>query len=113
MREVVIGKADAFPDPGRKVVEVDGIAVGVFLRNGRFTAYENVCPHMGGPVCRGKIIARVEERIADDKTSLGLAFSKDQENTACPWLGYELNVAIGRHQGQSAARGTPSQDCRA
>ena len=31
-------------------------------------------------------------------TSLGLAFSKDQENTACPWLGYELNVAIGRHQ---------------
>ena len=31
MREVVIGKADAFPDPGRKVVEVDGIAVGVIL----------------------------------------------------------------------------------
>ena len=107
MREVVIGKADAFPDPGRKVVEVDGIAVGVFRRNGRFTAYENVCPHMGGPVCRGKIIARVEERIADDKTSLGLAFSRDQVNVVCPWHGYEFDIGTGRHQGNPRMRLLP------
>jgi nitrite reductase/ring-hydroxylating ferredoxin subunit len=107
MREVVIGKADAFPDPGRKVVEVDGIAVGVFLRNGRFTAYENVCPHMGGPVCRGKVIARVEELIADDKTSLGLAFSKDQVNVVCPWHGYEFDIGTGRHQGNPRMRLLP------
>ena len=50
MKDVVIGKAAAFPDPGRKVVEVDGAEVGVFCRNGKFTAFENVCPHMGGPV---------------------------------------------------------------
>jgi nitrite reductase/ring-hydroxylating ferredoxin subunit len=103
----MIGKADAFPDPGRKVVEVDGIAVGVFRRNGRFTAYENVCPHMGGPVCRGKIIARVEERIADDKTSLGLAFSRDQVNVVCPWHGYEFDIGTGRHQGNPRMRLRP------
>jgi nitrite reductase/ring-hydroxylating ferredoxin subunit len=107
MREIVIGRADAFPDPGRKVVEVDGIAVGVFRRNGVFTAYENVCPHMGGPVCRGRIIARVEERIADDKTSLGFAFSKDQENIVCPWHGYEFDIDTGRHQGNPRVRLTP------
>ena len=107
MREVVIGKADAFPDPGRKVVEVDGIAVGVFRRNGRFTAYENICPHMGGPVCRGKIIARVEELIADDKTSLGLAFSKDHVNVVCPWHGYEFDIGTGRHQGNPRTRLLP------
>ena len=107
MQSVAIGKAAAFPNPGRKVVEVDGIAVGVFCQNGKFTAYENVCPHMGGPVCQGKIIARVQELIAADKTSLGLAFSKDQTNVACPWHGYEFDIATGQHQGNPRLRLRP------
>jgi nitrite reductase/ring-hydroxylating ferredoxin subunit len=107
MNEVVIGRADAFPDPGRRVVEVDGTEVGVFCRNGRFTAYENVCPHMGGPVCQGKIIARVQELIADDKTSTGLAFSKDQTNIVCPWHGYEFDIGTGQFQGNPRMRLSP------
>ena len=107
MKEVVIGKAAAFPDPGRKVVEIDGTEIGVFCRNGQFTAFENVCPHMGGPVCQGKIIARVQELIADDKTSLGLSFSKDQTNIACPWHGYEFDIATGQHQGNPRMRLRP------
>jgi len=107
MQSVMIGKAAAFPNPGRRVVEVEGVAVGVFCRNGKFTAFENVCPHMGGPVCQGKIIARVEERIGEDKTSLGLAFSKDHTNVACPWHGYEFDIATGRHQGNPRLRLRP------
>jgi nitrite reductase/ring-hydroxylating ferredoxin subunit len=109
MIEVVIGKAADFPDPGRKVIEVDGIAVGVFRKDGKFTAWENVCPHMGGPVCRGKIIGRVEERLADDKRSLGFAFSKDQTNVVCPWHGYEFDIATGRHQGNPRMRLFPAK----
>ena len=37
--------------------------------------------------------------IAEDKTSLGLAFSKEQTNVACPWHGYEFDIQTGRHQG--------------
>jgi nitrite reductase (NADH) small subunit len=107
MQSVMIGKAAAFPNPGRRVVEVEGVAVGVFCRNGKFTAFENVCPHMGGPVCQGKIIARVEELIGEDKTSLGLAFSKDHTNVACPWHGYEFDIATGRHQGNPRVRLRP------
>ena len=107
MSDVVIGRADAFPDPGRKVVEIDGIPVGIFRLNGTFTAWENVCPHMSGPVCRGKIIARVQELIAEDKTSLGFAFSKDQTNVVCPWHGYEFDIATGRHQGNPRVRLRP------
>ena len=99
MKSVAIGKAAEFPDPGRRVVAVEGAEVGIFCRNGQFTAFENVCPHMGGPVCQGKIISRVEERIAEDKTSLGFAFSKDRVNVACPWHGYEFDIATGEHQG--------------
>jgi nitrite reductase/ring-hydroxylating ferredoxin subunit len=104
---IVVGRADAFSDPGRKVVEVGGAEVGVFHRNGRFTAFENVCPHMGGPVCQGKIIARVSERIAADKTSLGFAFSKDQLNIVCPWHGYEFDIQTGAHQGNPRMRLRP------
>ena len=107
MSDIVIGRADEFPEPGRKVVEIDGVAVGVFRRNGTFTAWENACPHMGGPVCRGKVIARVEELIANDKTSLGFAFSKDQTNIVCPWHGFEFDIATGRHQGNPRLRLLP------
>ena len=59
---------------------------------------------MGGPVCQGKIIARVQELIAQDKTSLGLAFSKDHTNVACPWHGYEFDISTGQHQGNPRMR---------
>src|SRR5215472_9202706 len=104
LKQVVIGKVASFPDPGRKVVELDGTEVGVFCMKGKFTAFENVCPHMGGPVCQGKINPRVLEVIAEDKTSLGLAFSKGQTNVACPWHGYEFDIQTGRHQGNPHLR---------
>ena len=37
--------------------------------------------------------------MADDKTSRGFAFSKDQTNVACPWHGYEFDISTGQHQG--------------
>jgi nitrite reductase/ring-hydroxylating ferredoxin subunit len=107
MTEIVIGKATEFPDAGRKVIEVDGTEIGVFHYGGRFTAYENVCPHMGGPVCQGKINPRVREEIAPDRTSRGLAFSRSETNIACPWHGYEFDIATGRHQGNPNMRLRP------
>jgi nitrite reductase/ring-hydroxylating ferredoxin subunit len=107
MTEVVVGQVSAFPESGRLVVAVEGTEVGVFRRNGKFTAFENVCPHMGGPVCQGKIIARVEEVIAADKTSRGLAFSRDHTNVACPWHGYEFDIETGQHQGNPRMRLRP------
>jgi nitrite reductase/ring-hydroxylating ferredoxin subunit len=104
MREVLIGRVSEFPDSGRQIVAIDDAEIGVFCVNGRFTAFENVCPHLGGPVCQGKIIPRVQEMVAEDKTSLGLSFSKDQTNVACPWHGYEFDVETGRHQGNSHLR---------
>jgi nitrite reductase/ring-hydroxylating ferredoxin subunit len=109
MRERVIGKASSFPDSGRMVIDLEGTEVGVFCVNGKFIAFENVCPHMGGPVCQGKIIPRVREVIAEDKTSLGLAFSKNQTNIVCPWHGYEYDIQSGQHQGNPRLRLRPVQ----
>jgi nitrite reductase (NADH) small subunit len=107
MAELIIGRASEFPNPGRQVVAIEGAEIGVFCVGGRFTAFENVCPHMGGPVCQGKIIPRVEEAVADDKTSLGLRFAHNEINVACPWHGYEFDVRTGRHQGNPHLRLRP------
>jgi nitrite reductase (NADH) small subunit len=99
MREVNLGSIASFSDPGRRVVEIDGVEFGVFHVNGHFSAYVSICPHMGGPVCQGKILPRVEEDIAADRRSRGFVFSKTQTNIVCPWHGYEFDIRTGRHQG--------------
>jgi nitrite reductase (NADH) small subunit len=107
MPEINIGSVAAFSDPGRKVIEFDGVEIGVFHVKGQFSAYRNICPHMGGPVCQGKIVPRVEEDIAADRRSRGFVFSKTQTNIACPWHGYEFDIMTGRHQGNPELRLRP------
>ncbi len=44
-------------DPGRKVVDVGGIEVGMFRLGNDILAYENRCPHLEGPCVSGKNLA--------------------------------------------------------
>jgi nitrite reductase (NADH) small subunit len=104
MRRVNIGSALEFADPGRKVVAFERFEVAVFKLGGEFFAYLNHCPHMGGPACQGKMIAKVDEIIAEDRTSQGMAFSKTRMHVVCPWHGYEFDIRTGVHPGNSQAR---------
>lgn len=104
MREINVGPASAFADPGRKLIESEGLEVGIFKLGGDFFAYENVCPHIGGPACQGKIIAKVEEDVAEDRTSQGFVFSKTKINVVCPWHGFEFDIRTGIHPGNPRAR---------
>ena len=104
MREVNIGPASEIADPGRKIIGFENFEVGVFKLDGEFYAYLNLCPHMGGPVCQGKMIAKVEEVIAEDKTSKGMAFSKTKLHIVCPWHAYEFDIRTGVHPGNPRAR---------
>lgn len=107
MREVTLGPVAEFPDSGRVTIDIDGLEIGVFQLNGGFFAYYNSCAHMGGPVCLGKIIARVEEVFGDDQSSQGFRFSKDRKNIVCPWHGYEFDIQTGEHHGHSKLRLRP------
>ena len=109
MREVNIGPASEFGDPGRKLIDSDGVEVGVFKIGGGFYAYLNHCPHMGGPACQGKMMPKVEEIIADDRTSKGQAFSKTQINIVCPWHAFEFDARTGIHVGNPKMRLRPMQ----
>jgi nitrite reductase/ring-hydroxylating ferredoxin subunit len=92
----VCGLSD-IADGGRKVVDVSGLEVGIFRLGDDCFAYENTCPHLAGPVCQGKILPRVLEAVADDRTSRGRVFSKTQMNIICPWHGFEFDIRTGQH----------------
>jgi nitrite reductase/ring-hydroxylating ferredoxin subunit len=104
MREVNIGPASEFADLGRKIIGFDRFEVAVFKLGSEFFAYLNHCPHMGGPACQGKIIAKVEEVIAEDRTSKGMMFSKTKMHVVCPWHGFEFDIRTGIHPGNPRAQ---------
>ncbi len=102
----MIGELAEFADGDYRVLRVDDFEFGVFRQGNRMVAYENHCPHDGGPVCQGKVIPRVEEELASDQTSRGLRFSKSR-NVVCPWHGWEFDIETGRHCGDGRWRLRP------
>ncbi len=107
MAELFVGKESEFEDRDRKIIAQGDLEIGIFRVNGDFYAYENNCAHQGGPVCQGKILNKVEEVLADDKTSKGLKFSETEVHIVCPWHGYEYNLKTGRHPGDKNVRLKP------
>jgi nitrite reductase/ring-hydroxylating ferredoxin subunit len=97
MTDVSAGRVEEFADPGRKVIEFGGIEIGVFKLHGKFTAYENLCPHLGGPACQGLMLPRTLDDTAQDNINLARSFSKTQHNVICPWHGMEFDIETGEH----------------
>ena len=104
MKEIFVAKAAEIEDGGRKVIVADGAEIGVFRLDGAFYAWRNTCPHQGGPVCQGRLMKKVEERLDGERKSLGIHYVDDAINIVCPWHGYEFDVRTGRHAGLAAIR---------
>jgi len=106
MDEVKIGTASDFADGDYRIVGVGRVEVGIFRRGERFLAYENTCPHFGGPVCQGKLYQRVEEVLGPDQTARGMRFAKET-HIVCPWHGYEFDLETGCHPADQSVRLKP------
>jgi nitrite reductase (NADH) small subunit len=104
--EVAVGALNDIADGDCRIFAIETVEVGVFRVGDRIIAYENTCPHAGGPVCQGKIFNRVEELLTSEKKSLGLCFST-RRNIVCPWHGYEFDIETGCHQGDRALKLKP------
>jgi 3-phenylpropionate/trans-cinnamate dioxygenase ferredoxin subunit len=78
--------------PGqRKLVELEGRAIGVFNVNGAFYALRSSCPHQQAPLCQGQIIGLL---TASDQQTLQL--TRPGEIIRCPWHGWEFDITTGR-----------------
>jgi nitrite reductase/ring-hydroxylating ferredoxin subunit len=73
---VHVGAAADLPPGSRRVIEAEGISVGVFHHtDGRWYALHNSCLHRGGPVCTGAL---------------------EGDILTCPWHGYQYDVTTGQ-----------------
>lgn len=102
-RHLAAGSTD-IPENGRLVVDIGDATVGIFRVGGRLFAYENSCPHMGGPVCQGLIIPAVRELIDERQVSRGYAFDESEMRIVCPWHGYEFAIETGSHPAKPSIR---------
>ena len=96
-KEFAVGSSADVPEGGRLVVDAGEKTIGVFRVEGRLYAYENTCPHQGGPVCQGLIIPAVNETLDDQRASTGFAFNEDDMRIVCPWHGFEFSIKTGCH----------------
>jgi nitrite reductase/ring-hydroxylating ferredoxin subunit len=87
----VVGRRDEIPPGSRVIVNVRGRSYGVFNINGTYHALMNRCPHQGGPLCKGPLHTFVE---ADGPYKM--RFDTDRWLIACPWHGWEFDIATGQ-----------------
>jgi nitrite reductase (NADH) small subunit len=99
MPEVFVCQSTELGEGARRIVANGADQIGVIRAGGALHAYRNVCPHQGGPVCEGLLVHKVEEVIGADRTYRGMRFNENELHIACPWHGWEFNIATGRCAG--------------
>ena len=70
-----VARVQEIPEGERKIVEVDGLSIGVFHHQGNFYAVRNWCLHRGGPVATGCLEGNTLE---------------------CPWHGFQYDITSGQ-----------------
>lgn len=104
MPEYNAGKVADYVDGDRKVIVCGDKEVGVFKLGEQFYAWHNRCAHRAGPVCQGRIMKRVLEPVAEDRSVRSMEYDETETNIVCPWHGYEYSIKTGEHQGNSKIR---------
>ena len=89
-RQVVARAGDIAPGTSR-VVNVKGREIGIFNVKGEYFALANRCPHAGGPLCEGRIVALVQSEGPGH-----YRLARHQEFLRCPWHGWEFDIRTGQ-----------------
>ena len=87
----VVASASDILEGDRILVDVEGREIGIFRVDGDLYALRNKCPHLGGPLCKGKIVGLIE---SDGPGHLTLDSS--QKMLTCPWHGWEFDIKTGQ-----------------
>jgi len=73
-QSITIGHVGEIPEGERKLVQVEGLSIGVFHYEGNWYALHNSCLHRGGPVATGAL---------------------KNCTLTCPWHGFEYDITDG------------------
>ena len=102
-----IAKIRDVADRKRLTVTTGAKSIGIIEFEGNFYAYENNCPHQGGPVCEGNLFGNVECRVSPQGRKLEEYVSTENVNISCPWHGVEFDVRTGICRSDKRLRLTP------
>ena len=78
----VASVGDIAPGQG-KVVELDGNSIAIWNLSGNYFAFQNICPHRGGPVGEGEVEGNL---------------------ITCPWHGWSFDITTGASPVNPAAK---------
>ena len=71
---VAVGRIQEIPEGSSRVVKVNGKTIALFNVAGKFFAINNICPHEGGPLAKGRLKGFV---------------------VGCPWHDLQFDVRSG------------------
>ena len=91
MAKHIVGTVAEIPPGQRKIVEVNGISVGVFNVRGTYYALKNSCPHQGAPLCLGSVKGTTLPSAPGE-----YRWGREGEILRCPWHGWEFDILTGR-----------------
>jgi nitrite reductase/ring-hydroxylating ferredoxin subunit len=84
----VLCPVEEIPPGTRRIFAFGGArGIGVFNVGGEFFAVRNVCPHKGGPLCRG----RLRPHVVGPEVNR-IAFEREGEILKCPWHQWEFDI---------------------
>jgi len=93
----VVGLVSDLPPGGSKVVYPEKVksGIGVFNVDGEFYALKNTCPHMGGPLCKGRVRGTSAAQLPEDGQP-EVHWVRHGEIIACPWHHWEFEIKTGK-----------------
>jgi nitrite reductase/ring-hydroxylating ferredoxin subunit len=94
-RTLVASEAE-FDTNERIFVRVNTREIAVLRVGGAYYAYLNVCAHLGGPVCQGKLVPAVRAVVDARRAVVEERFDREHLRIVCPWHGWEFDLDTGR-----------------
>src|SRR5262245_36408602 len=104
MQEILVCRQGDLKDGDVRIIEANGISIGVYRHRGRYFAYRNLCLHQGGPACEGILMPKVVDVIAADRTLTGQDFDDSEMHIVCPWHAWEYKLETGECAGDPKFR---------
>lgn len=86
-----VGTVDELSESQPKIIEIDGISIGIIYNSGNYYAIRNTCPHKNGPICKGTVRGTM---LPSDPQEY--KYGMKEQVIACPWHGWEFDLETGK-----------------
>jgi nitrite reductase/ring-hydroxylating ferredoxin subunit len=95
-RKFVVGSPSDVLVGKRKIIDIPRLGeVGIFNIRGEYFAVKNVCPHMGGPMCAGRLTGTTRPVFRPGRRPEP-EWIREGEILRCPWHGWEFDIRTGK-----------------